>query len=153
MQIDQAIEKSFEKNDDFLAYALFVVMLLRIVISEHSHVSHVKYFFVDMHSINRFVSLLQVASILFGWKIFFQKPAICSWENHCEIDVNNRRICSACRLGKCFSSGMQMEMIRSPQNRLQKLPEKKKSIINHISPTPVRFVCRECIHRFFFTSI
>ncbi len=47
----------------------------------------------------------------------------CDSDDHCEININNRRICPSCRLAKCFSSGMNAQMIRSPRtnqpNRIQ----------------------------------
>jgi hypothetical protein len=40
-------------------------------------------------------------------------PLICRYGNHCEINENNRRNCSCCRLAKCFSNGMSTDLIRS----------------------------------------
>ncbi len=37
----------------------------------------------------------------------------CYFDNQCNINVNNRHACSSCRLKKCFTSGMCIEMIRS----------------------------------------
>ncbi|CAF1343466.1 unnamed protein product [Adineta ricciae] len=52
-------------------------------------------------------------------KIFFKRNAEhgqetlqCLFDGHCEIDQNNRHVCSFCRLRKCFLSGMQIEKIR-----------------------------------------
>ncbi len=48
----------------------------------------------------------------------------CDCNNHCEININTRRTCSSCRLAKCFSSGMDAQMIRpsrtKPINRIPK---------------------------------
>ncbi|CAF1312769.1 unnamed protein product [Adineta ricciae] len=53
-------------------------------------------------------------------KMFFKRNADnkkktfrCDFDGHCEINVYNRHICSACRLVKCFTVGMSTEMFRS----------------------------------------
>ncbi|CAF1171248.1 unnamed protein product [Adineta steineri] len=52
-------------------------------------------------------------------KMFFRRNAttgqekfVCDFDGLCEINVNNRHICSSCRLAKCFTNGMQPDMIR-----------------------------------------
>ncbi|CAF3732330.1 unnamed protein product [Rotaria sp. Silwood1] len=48
-------------------------------------------------------------------KMFFKRNALsdkCNYNGQCEININNRHICSSCRLSKCFKSGMKVEMIR-----------------------------------------
>ncbi len=59
----------------------------------------------------------------------------CDLDGHCEINRNSRRVCSYCRLMKCFANGMQIEMIRSSQGaRKRKLPPPT----NLIQPEEVR---------------
>ncbi len=52
----------------------------------------------------------------------------CAFDGHCEININNRHICSYCRLAKCFRSGMQIEMIRSSQSKSNKTSGKRKEM-------------------------
>ncbi|UJR23911.1 hypothetical protein I4U23_026883 [Adineta vaga] len=77
------------------------------------------------------------AIVCHSCRIFFRRTATynktkktCENENKCEINLNNRHICSPCRLTKCFAIGMNREMIRSSlsQNR-------KGKSINHINIT------------------
>jgi hypothetical protein len=39
--------------------------------------------------------------------------------DRCEISRANRRVCSACRLAKCFHNGMMMEMVRATRSKQQ----------------------------------
>jgi tmRNA-binding protein len=58
------------------------------------------------------------------------------FDNHCEINILNRHVCASCRLTKCFTNGMQIELIRSSQskkhknNRTRKLLKKSIDIIS-----------------------
>ncbi|CAF0823738.1 unnamed protein product [Rotaria sp. Silwood1] len=70
-------------------------------------------------------------------KMFFKRTAErgkeafrCPYDGDCEININNRHICSYCRLVKCFNSGMQTEMIRCSFSKTSKTNRKKKSIKN-----------------------
>ncbi|CAF3876304.1 unnamed protein product [Rotaria sordida] len=70
-------------------------------------------------------------------KMFFKRTAErgkevfkCLYDGDCEININNRHVCSYCRLVKCFNSGMQIELIRSSFTRLRKVSRKKKSLKN-----------------------
>ncbi|CAF1232777.1 unnamed protein product [Rotaria sordida] len=70
-------------------------------------------------------------------KMFFKRTAErgkeafkCPYDGDCEININNRHVCSYCRLVKCFNSGMQIELIRSSFTRLRKVSRKKKSLKN-----------------------
>ena len=47
-----------------------------------------------------------------NFAVFFKERFSCKFENHCEMNMYTRRFCSACRLAKCFASGMRMELIR-----------------------------------------
>ncbi len=42
----------------------------------------------------------------------------------------NRRICSFCRLDKCFTSGMRIEMFRSSQSKMNKRNRTRKLMKN-----------------------
>ncbi|CAF1086886.1 unnamed protein product [Rotaria sordida] len=53
-------------------------------------------------------------------KMFFKRNAItgqkhfkCLYSGQCDVNINNRRICSSCRLTKCFQNGMQSDLFRS----------------------------------------
>ncbi|CAF0881940.1 unnamed protein product [Rotaria sordida] len=52
----------------------------------------------------------------------------CPYDGHCEININNRHICSHCRLVKCLNSGMQVEMIQPSFAKRNKPNRKQKSI-------------------------
>lgn len=43
----------------------------------------------------------------------FQLDLVCDSIGRCQINIFTRQICSACRLAKCFSVGMKVELIRS----------------------------------------
>ncbi|CAF0783118.1 unnamed protein product [Adineta ricciae] len=52
-------------------------------------------------------------------KMFFRRNAEkdleqfkCAYDGKCEVNLKNRHVCSACRLAKCFASGMEVERIR-----------------------------------------
>jgi hypothetical protein len=47
----------------------------------------------------------------------FKIPLICHYGDHCEINKNTRRNCRYCRLGKCLSNGMNVDMIRSSRTK------------------------------------
>jgi hypothetical protein len=59
----------------------------------------------------------------------------CNYGGQCEIDVNNRRICPSCRLGKCFTSGMHTEMIRSSLPNKINRTRKRKLTTNSVLRT------------------
>ncbi|CAF4996058.1 unnamed protein product, partial [Rotaria sp. Silwood1] len=52
-------------------------------------------------------------------KMFFKRNAElgqesfkCDFDEQCQININNRHICTSCRLAKCFKCGMKMENFR-----------------------------------------
>lgn len=49
-----------------------------------------------------------------------EKTHPCRWNGHCEININTRQVCAACRLDKCFNNGMQTELIRCPLSKTSK---------------------------------
>ncbi len=69
----------------------------------------------------------------------------CFYDDHCEINIHNRHVCSACRLVKCFASGMQVEMLRSSGTRKNKKRQHKQvtTVSNDLpiqdQPEQVRF--------------
>ncbi|CAF1189625.1 unnamed protein product [Adineta steineri] len=70
-------------------------------------------------------------------KMFFKRNAeqkqvghfICSFGDKCEVNMNNRRICSSCRLTKCFASGMKIELIRGSRSKKNSKKRQKKNTI------------------------
>jgi hypothetical protein len=56
-------------------------------------------------------------NIIFNLCWFIQGQLRCHFSNQCDIDVNNRHTCSACRLEKCFIHGMRTELIRCGHGR------------------------------------
>ncbi|UJR16585.1 hypothetical protein I4U23_003485 [Adineta vaga] len=65
-------------------------------------------------------------------KMFFKrnaekkdKPFKCLVNNQCEITINNRHICTACRLDKCFKQGMQVQMLRGSILSKRKISQSK----------------------------
>ncbi|CAM4923298.1 unnamed protein product [Rotaria socialis] len=72
-------------------------------------------------------------------KMFFKRNAlslkqslICNFDGLCEININNRHVCSACRLAKCFSTGMKVEMMRLSSKREPHINKSKKEISTEI---------------------
>ncbi|CAF3527316.1 unnamed protein product [Rotaria socialis] len=52
----------------------------------------------------------------------------CPYNGHCEININNRHVCSYCRLSKCFDCGMQTELIRCSYSKKDKTNQKSASV-------------------------
>ncbi|CAF2157649.1 unnamed protein product [Rotaria magnacalcarata] len=52
----------------------------------------------------------------------------CRYNGHCEININNRHVCSYCRLSKCFDCGMQTELIRCSYSKKDKTNQKSTSV-------------------------
>ncbi|CAF4065552.1 unnamed protein product [Adineta steineri] len=73
-------------------------------------------------------------------KAFFRRHARkeptafhCSDKNDCKITSETRRNCSACRLAKCFSSGMQCDRLSSIEQKAEKrrqIEENRKLALN-----------------------
>ncbi len=58
----------------------------------------------------------------------------CDCGDHCQININNRRICSSCRFAKCFSSGMNAKMIRSCRtNQTNRIPMQTSTVLVRLS--------------------
>ncbi|CAF1556575.1 unnamed protein product [Adineta steineri] len=60
----------------------------------------------------------------FSCKMFFKRNAnrkkrilVCDSIGQCEININNRSACSACRLMKCFKCGMTTDKFRPPRQK------------------------------------
>ena len=62
-------------------------------------------------------TFLFLKDVCFVFFLSLQQKLKCSWNSNCEINENNVRICSYCRLKKCFSMGMKSEMIRGPLSK------------------------------------
>ncbi|CAF3004243.1 unnamed protein product [Rotaria sp. Silwood2] len=52
----------------------------------------------------------------------------CDFDDHCEINVNNRHVCSYCRLEKCFAKGMQTENFQLSCPRTNITSQKRKQM-------------------------
>ncbi|CAI4231883.1 unnamed protein product [Auanema sp. JU1783] len=57
-----------------------------------------------------------------------KKPILCPFSNSCGITAASRRFCQACRLKKCFSVGMRLNLKNVTPTIQKKLPKKNKSI-------------------------
>ncbi|CAF3571613.1 unnamed protein product [Rotaria sp. Silwood1] len=73
----------------------------------------------------------------YACKMFFKRNAnvgqatfICNFNNQCQMNRYNRHMCSACRLVKCFKSGMKTEKFRASR--------KSKSTINTLCKIQVQ---------------
>ncbi|CAF3589913.1 unnamed protein product [Rotaria sp. Silwood1] len=64
----------------------------------------------------------------------------CDFHGNCKINVNNRHICSYCRLLKCFTNGMKTEMIRSYQTKMYKTNKNIKKIVNQLETSSTNLV-------------
>ncbi|CAF3596655.1 unnamed protein product [Rotaria sp. Silwood1] len=57
-------------------------------------------------------------------KMFFKRNAkatfICDYDGLCEININTRHVCSACRLAKCFQCGMTTDKLQSTRHNKPK---------------------------------
>ncbi|CAF2953949.1 unnamed protein product [Rotaria sp. Silwood2] len=75
-------------------------------------------------------------------RMFFKRNAItgqkrfkCDFFDQCDVNINNRRICSSCRLAKCFTSGMQSDLIRCPLSKKITSKQKQKKVLESITET------------------
>ncbi|UJR08996.1 hypothetical protein I4U23_013246 [Adineta vaga] len=78
-------------------------------------------------------------------KIFFKRNGLkkqrhftCLNNGHCEINILNRRMCSSCRLAKCISNGMQIELFRPSAAKSHRTNRKFKSATSTIDITSKR---------------
>ncbi|CAF3964605.1 unnamed protein product, partial [Rotaria sp. Silwood1] len=81
-------------------------------------------------------------------KMFFKRNAElgqeafkCDSNGNCEININTRHVCSSCRLRKCFTSGMKIEMIRSSYSQSNQI-KRKRNKIGNLTETTCTAVCR-----------
>ena len=61
----------------------------------------------------------------------------CDYVNECKININNRHVCSACRLAKCFAHGMRTDMIRACSSTTNRINRKAK-LTNNSRNTPLK---------------
>ncbi|UJR17333.1 hypothetical protein I4U23_004228 [Adineta vaga] len=62
----------------------------------------------------------------------------CRYDGECEVNILNRHVCSACRLKKCFASGMKIDLLRGPISTVIRKNTQKKmtSGINQVHQFP-----------------
>ncbi|KAH9489934.1 hypothetical protein Btru_038295 [Bulinus truncatus] len=76
-------------------------------------------------------------------KAFFRRNAlkdksmVCLFENKCVVDIRTRRFCPACRIKKCFSIGMNREMILDDSEKKKRM---SKVMENRAKREPVSSV-------------
>ncbi|CAF1546878.1 unnamed protein product [Rotaria sp. Silwood1] len=68
-------------------------------------------------------------------KMFFKRNAElgqesfkCDFDEQCQININNRHICTSCRLAKCFKCGMKMENFRLSGSKIKNQSNKMKTL-------------------------
>ncbi len=71
--------------------------------------------------------------------ILFKKQLTCDLNDQCEINTNNRHVCSACRLAKCFSNGMQPELIRCPLTKKDMGKQNQPASVNNFNYLKTKF--------------
>ncbi len=80
----------------------------------------------------------------------------CRSGNDCNININNRRICSSCRLAKCFANQMSIELFRSTHTKKNKPRQKRKLIDDSVPITSTALMIpnkkhqTECVRIFIF---
>ena len=92
--------------------------------------------FFRRHALQKKVSLKYGLTLKYI-SILFKAVLKCNFDCHCEVNVNTRHVCSYCRLAKCLSSGMNVEMIRPSR---AKPSGKKKPNANAVQKTPTNLV-------------
>ncbi|CAF1474176.1 unnamed protein product, partial [Rotaria sordida] len=80
-------------------------------------------------------------------KMFFKRNAEngknllkCDYDGNCEINFNNRHVCSYCRLMKCFKCGMEIERMQSSYITEKKTSQERQAIANQIGTTSTALV-------------
>ncbi len=53
----------------------------------------------------------------FSFLNYFQRKFTCNFNGHCEININTRHLCTACRLTKCLNCGMSCDLFRAPKRK------------------------------------
>jgi hypothetical protein len=48
---------------------------------------------------------------------YFQRKFTCDFDGHCEVNINTRHLCTACRLAKCLNCGMSCDLFRAPKRK------------------------------------
>lgn len=63
------------------------------------------------------------------------------------MNINTRRLCSSCRLAKCFASGMQIKLIRCSHTKRKTKKQTAKKVIESIIPMNNNSVRRDQVQR------
>ncbi len=71
----------------------------------------------------------------------------CRIHDKCNITINNRRICSSCRLAKCFANGMSIELFRSPHTNKNKPRQKRKLIDDSVPISSIALMIQNKKHQ------
>jgi len=61
--------------------------------------------------------------------LFIQKKFSCRFSGNCEINSNNRRTCSSCRLAKCFAKKMKVDLIRCHRSKKKTMTKTPNIIV------------------------
>lgn len=104
----------------------------------------------------RNASLVEVKNLIdrriefnFLFVLFSQKRLTCFFEGNCPINRQKRQLCSACRLEKCFSNGMQKQLLRASTAKVgrkyRKAKETTKTVVIH--SRQVKYVVIEMMFR------
>lgn len=78
---------------------------------------------------------------IFSLNFFSLQDSIqCDLNGHCQITIDNRHICTFCRLKKCFDCGMQIELIRCSRQGNNRKSSEKKALTTNSVRTNISFV-------------
>ena len=66
----------------------------------------------------------------------------CTYQNSCEMNINTRKICQACRYKTCLNIGMKPKWVLSDTERLQKYGSRRRKLNNSVTSgaTEIPFV-------------
>ncbi|CAF1056899.1 unnamed protein product [Rotaria sordida] len=77
-------------------------------------------------------------------KTFFRRNGLrpqnvrpCSFNTHCEINMQTRHTCATCRLAKCFMMGMSPDLIRKEDLKIRKGSSSKSSNVEQVIPKQI----------------
>ena len=112
-------------------YTNISVQLHVMLVKSSSNEMHKKVWCVEKKtsSCAKCWSLFSFDSFLVHLKVSSQ----CDLNGQCEINLDNRHICTFCRLKKCFASGMQIELIRCSRHQNTRKSRSNKSLTTNDS--------------------